>query len=377
MVLLTNLESFTLNNKCGRSPSPKLNSIAARLPKIAFPSDTVAVNTIDQFDLLAGRSPSPKLNSIAARLPKIAFPSDTVAVNTIDQFDLLAGRSPSPKLNSIAARLPKIAFPSDTVAVNTIDQFDLLAGRSPSPKLNSIAARLPKMSFSPCVAIVRVQYFVRGGFVGHRSRANSKHLSSHLPVDMVRSTVKKGLRCSCKMHVWVSGPTKMPTTLDVRRSDVTGPRPTVPVSFFLTLGTEVRLDLPILIPQKGGLGKSFKEEYRIPRGGSKDPINCTNIHGPGNENEIKDGLAARKEELTTMVPFSKKPCKDKNNTNEKDSNKNLNNENNDKGKPKTKNKRAGQEDFKPPINLHEKPSRCRSKRWHAPLRTNSRFSTTR
>ncbi|GFW89976.1 uncharacterized protein TNCV_3741621 [Trichonephila clavipes] len=33
--------------------------------------------------------------------------------------------------------------------------------------------------------IVRVQYFVRGGFVGHRSRASSKHLS-HLPVDGVR-----------------------------------------------------------------------------------------------------------------------------------------------------------------------------------------------
>ncbi|GFU58826.1 hypothetical protein TNCV_4840051 [Trichonephila clavipes] len=29
------------------------------------------------------------LNSIAARLPKIAFPSNTVAVNTKDQFDLL------------------------------------------------------------------------------------------------------------------------------------------------------------------------------------------------------------------------------------------------------------------------------------------------
>ncbi|GFV79252.1 uncharacterized protein TNCV_71201 [Trichonephila clavipes] len=27
------------------------------------------------------------------------------------------------------------------------------------------------------LAIVRVQYFVRGGFVGHRSRASSKHLS--------------------------------------------------------------------------------------------------------------------------------------------------------------------------------------------------------
>ncbi|GFX83215.1 uncharacterized protein TNCV_4988091 [Trichonephila clavipes] len=36
------------------------------------------------------------------------------------------------------------------------------------------------------VRIVRVQYFVRGGFVGHRSRASSKHLSSHLPVDGAR-----------------------------------------------------------------------------------------------------------------------------------------------------------------------------------------------
>ncbi|GFU53992.1 uncharacterized protein TNCV_246251 [Trichonephila clavipes] len=70
--------------------------------------------------------------------------------------------------------------------------------------------------------IVRVQYFVRGGFVGHHSRASSKHLSSHLPVDGVRFLGgQKGLRCSCKMHVWVSGPTKMPTTLNVRRNDVT------------------------------------------------------------------------------------------------------------------------------------------------------------
>ncbi|GFU62665.1 uncharacterized protein TNCV_3442671 [Trichonephila clavipes] len=34
--------------------------------------------------------------------------------------------------------------------------------------------------------IVRVQYFVRGGTVGYRSRVSSKHLSSHLPVDGVR-----------------------------------------------------------------------------------------------------------------------------------------------------------------------------------------------
>ncbi|GFU31808.1 transposable element Tcb2 transposase [Trichonephila clavipes] len=49
------------------------------------------------------------------------------------------------------------------------------------------------------IAIVRVHYFVRGGFVGYRSRASSKHLSSHLPVDELDSSgVKKGLRCSCR-----------------------------------------------------------------------------------------------------------------------------------------------------------------------------------
>ncbi|GFW35930.1 transposable element Tcb2 transposase [Trichonephila clavipes] len=36
--------------------------------------------------------------------------------------------------------------------------------------------------------IVRVQYFVRGGSVGHRSRASSKHLSPHLPVDELDSS---------------------------------------------------------------------------------------------------------------------------------------------------------------------------------------------
>ncbi|GFW48355.1 hypothetical protein TNCV_1109181 [Trichonephila clavipes] len=47
---------------------------------------------------------------------------------------------------------------------------------------------LPKISFSPCVAIVRVPYFVRGGFVGYRSRASSKHLSPHLPVGSLASS---------------------------------------------------------------------------------------------------------------------------------------------------------------------------------------------
>ncbi|GFU67113.1 hypothetical protein TNCV_183771 [Trichonephila clavipes] len=64
--------------------------------------------------------------------------------------------------------------------------------------------------------IVRVQYFVRIGFVGHRSRGSSKHLFPHLPVDELDSSgVKKGLRCRCKMHVWVSGPQRNRLDVDV------------------------------------------------------------------------------------------------------------------------------------------------------------------
>ncbi|GFU41649.1 hypothetical protein TNCV_1249801 [Trichonephila clavipes] len=65
-------------------------------------------------------------------------------------------------------------------------------------------------------SIVRVHYFVRGGFGGHCSRASSKHISPHLPVDgLASSGVKKGLRCSCKMHVWVSGPQRSRPDVDV------------------------------------------------------------------------------------------------------------------------------------------------------------------
>ncbi|GFX81930.1 putative DD34D transposase [Trichonephila clavipes] len=75
------------------------------------------------------------------------------------------------------------------------------------------AIRLARNSGS---LIVRVQYFVRGGFVGYRSRASSKHLSPHLPVDELDSSgVKKGLRCRCKMHVWVSGPQRNRLDVDV------------------------------------------------------------------------------------------------------------------------------------------------------------------
>ncbi|GFT43752.1 hypothetical protein TNCV_4464261, partial [Trichonephila clavipes] len=54
--------------------------------------------------------------------------------------------------------------------------------------------------------IVRVHYFVRGGFAGNRSRASSKHLSPHLPVNRARFLGgQKGFCCTGKLHVWLSG----------------------------------------------------------------------------------------------------------------------------------------------------------------------------
>ncbi|GFW23064.1 integrase catalytic domain-containing protein [Trichonephila clavipes] len=60
--------------------------------------------------------------------------------------------------------------------------------------------------------IVRVQYFVRGGSVGHRSRASSKHLSPHLPVgELDSSGGQTGVALHLQMHVGVSGPQRKPT----------------------------------------------------------------------------------------------------------------------------------------------------------------------
>ncbi|GFU88066.1 retrovirus-related Pol polyprotein from transposon 297 [Trichonephila clavipes] len=59
--------------------------------------------------------------------------------------------------------------------------------------------------------IVRVHYFVRGGFVGHRSRASSKHLSPHLPVGSLDSSgVKQGCAAPEAARVGVES-TKRPT----------------------------------------------------------------------------------------------------------------------------------------------------------------------
>ncbi|GFT38087.1 uncharacterized protein TNCV_4103251 [Trichonephila clavipes] len=60
--------------------------------------------------------------------------------------------------------------------------------------------------------IVRVQYFVRGGFVGHRSRASSKLLSPHLPVDELDSSGgQKGVALQVQDARVGVGSTKKPT----------------------------------------------------------------------------------------------------------------------------------------------------------------------
>ncbi|GFX82091.1 hypothetical protein TNCV_398211 [Trichonephila clavipes] len=99
--------------------------------------------------------------------------SFTLNKSVVSLTSLEFTRGTASKMNSIAARLPKIAFPSDTLSPLTI---------------------------------VRVHYFVRGGFAGNRSRASSKHLSPHLPVDGARFLGgQKGFCCTCKLHVWLSG----------------------------------------------------------------------------------------------------------------------------------------------------------------------------
>ncbi|GFW53258.1 nose resistant to fluoxetine protein 6 [Trichonephila clavipes] len=53
--------------------------------------------------------------------------------------------------------------------------------------------------------IARHHYFVRGGFVGHRSRASSKRLSPHLPVGSLDSSGgQTGVALHRKLHVWAS-----------------------------------------------------------------------------------------------------------------------------------------------------------------------------
>ncbi|GFS87071.1 hypothetical protein TNCV_372511, partial [Trichonephila clavipes] len=87
-----------------------------RLPKIAFPPDTVDVNTIDQFDLRAGRSPSEAEFNCSTASENRFSSGHCVAVNTIDQFDLLeqdAFSFSEAEFNCSTASGNR--FPSDTV----------------------------------------------------------------------------------------------------------------------------------------------------------------------------------------------------------------------------------------------------------------------
>ncbi|GFT64624.1 integrase catalytic domain-containing protein [Trichonephila clavipes] len=92
--------------------------------------------------------------------------SFTLNKSVVSLTSLEFTRGTASKMNSIAARLPKIAFPTDTDREFNREQEDCIVD----------------------LYIVRVQYFVRGGFVGYRSRASSKHLSPHLPVDELDSS---------------------------------------------------------------------------------------------------------------------------------------------------------------------------------------------
>ncbi|GFX85012.1 integrase catalytic domain-containing protein [Trichonephila clavipes] len=83
--------------------------------------------------------------------------------------------------------------------------------------LNNLDNSLPGDTESPRAAeqcdcnIVRVHYFVRGGFVGHRSRASSKHLSPHLPVGSLDSSgSNRGCAASEAARMGVES-TKKPT----------------------------------------------------------------------------------------------------------------------------------------------------------------------
>ncbi|GFV91339.1 uncharacterized protein TNCV_898561 [Trichonephila clavipes] len=96
----------------------------------------------------------------------------------------------------------------------------------------------------------RVHYFVRGGFVRHRSRASSKHLSLHLPVDGARFLGgQKGVVLHLQDARVGVGSTKKPTPLDVdvRKSDVTTSILYVAL-VVLPVGTETR----------SGMGRLFQ-----------------------------------------------------------------------------------------------------------------------
>ncbi|GFX92447.1 uncharacterized protein TNCV_1707231 [Trichonephila clavipes] len=89
-------------------------------------------------------------------------------------------------------------------------------------RVNNLQLGLPVVQTRNLVAVGHeVQYFVREGFVGHRSRVSSKHLSSHLPVDGVRFLGgQKGIALQLQ-DARVGVGSNKDADVDVRRSNVT------------------------------------------------------------------------------------------------------------------------------------------------------------
>ncbi|GFV96696.1 hypothetical protein TNCV_3387891 [Trichonephila clavipes] len=80
------------------------------------------------------------------------------------------------------------------VSSGTMNNF---SPNEPSWSFNGVLLEVTGTWHSPYSnPIVRVHYFVRGGFVGYRSRASSKHLSSHLPVGSLDSSGGSNRGCA-------------------------------------------------------------------------------------------------------------------------------------------------------------------------------------
>ncbi|GFS98262.1 retrovirus-related Pol polyprotein from transposon opus [Trichonephila clavipes] len=98
-----------------------------------------------------------------------------------------------------------------TVPCKQSDDTNLLTDVKPTVSRHGRLVKKP---------IVRVHYFVRGGFVRHRSRASSKHLSSSSG-RRARFLGVKQVALHLQMHVWVSVYKETDQMLLFSRSDVT------------------------------------------------------------------------------------------------------------------------------------------------------------
>ncbi|GFW08174.1 uncharacterized protein TNCV_4051591 [Trichonephila clavipes] len=110
-----------------------------------------------------------------------------------------------PSVGKILNNPPRLTYFSELLNIlNTVNVSEEICS------INSVPHRV--MAIQSWEKIVRVQYFVRGGFVGHRSRASSKHLFSHLPVDGARFLGgQTGVALQLQDARVGVGSTKMPT----------------------------------------------------------------------------------------------------------------------------------------------------------------------